>query len=181
MSFVCSCAPVCPGFQSRLPPVSTPGSFYRDETRHPSSGRPPAKCWPPAPSLLIRLVCARKWTFSHVSRRPKGGMGWHPLTRRAWRAGRRQIRLTPWPNLLAAAAVRRKYGGGSRLSPLRVTPTREHRIFDETGGHRPEVLSRKAAKLETKGLAKGTPRPGVKGTPRPGIGAPVRGPGSMRG
>ena len=73
------------------------------------------------------------------------------------------------------------YGGGNRVSPLRVTPSREHRIFDETGGHRPEVLSRKAAKLETKGLAKGTPRPGVKGTPRPGIGAPVRGPGSMRG
>jgi hypothetical protein len=73
------------------------------------------------------------------------------------------------------------YGGGNRVSPLRVTPSREHRIFDETGGHRPEVLTRKAAKLETKGLAKGTPRPGVKGTPRPGIGAPVRGPGSMRG
>ena len=81
----------------------------------------------------------------------------------------------------AGSSSSSSYGGGNRLSPLRVTPTREHRIFDETGGHRPEVLSRKAAKLETKGLAKGTPRPGVKGTPRPGIGAPVRGPGSMRG
>ena len=67
--------------------------------------------------------------------------------------------------------------GKKPLASQRTVVTREHRVHDETGGHKPVPTMRKSGggKLVKNGGPKSTPRPhqsgGVRSTPRPGMSA----------